>query len=137
TFRRAETAPFVAFWTTLIVVALPAAPLVFAPLASLTGVDGLYAAPLAPAIGTIESVFLVDRHRISQNRFRPVIAVDAEQARLILVAPRVAAGTALTAILVGKRGVMVVRLPALRRVPSVTGLAEKAGLSDVERRYML
>lgn len=137
TFRLAATAQFVAFCKTLIGAALPAAPLVFAPLASLTGVDGLYAAPLAPAIGTIESVFLVDRHRISENRFRPVIAVDTEQARLILVAPRVAPGTALTTVLVGKRGVMVARLPALRRVPSVTGLAEKAGLSDIERRYIL
>jgi GT2 family glycosyltransferase len=137
TFRLAAAEEFVAFCKTLIEAALPAAPLVFAPLASLTGVDGLYVAPPAPAIGPIESVFLVDRHRISENRFPPVIADDAEQARLILIAPRVAPGAVLTAILVGKRGVTLARLPALHQVPSVTGLAEKAGLSDVERRYVL
>src|SRR5437667_271027 len=80
----AATEQFVTFCKTLISIALPAEALMFRPLASLTSSDGLYSAPCSPAMGAIESVYLVDRQRIAENRFRPVVVRGNSQAHMAL-----------------------------------------------------
>ena len=136
TFRLAVTEQFVAFCNTLIGAALPTDGLVFSPLASLTGADGLYSIPIHPAIGIVEAVYLIDRHRVSENRFRPVVGRGTGQARMTLVAPSMP-GINRTVVLVGKLGALLAKLPPLHQVPSVTSLAEKSALTDVERNYVL
>ncbi len=136
TFRLAATEQFVTFCKTLISIALPAEALMFRPLASLTSSDGLYSAPCSPAMGAIESVYLVDRYRIAENRFRPVVVRGNSQTHMALALSGVSS-IEQTAVLVGKGGAILAKLAPLNQVPSVTGLAEQAALSDVERSYVL
>ncbi len=134
--RLSNDATFRGFCRSLIRAALPPdTPLRLASRARLVGNSALYSAACPPSLGGFETVYLVDETGISENRFRPAIAIVGNESRLLLVAPL--ASAIATAILVGRDGAALAVLPSIADAPGVTELTGEAVLRGPERRYVL
>lgn len=136
--RLSNDGRFVAFCAALARAALPADLLSFAPRCRLIAANALYSA-VSPAavIGAIETVYLMDDRRVTENRFRAAIGSVGGETRLLLAAPFGPSRRATAAVLVGEAGARLAMIPAVSDVPGMMELTGDATLSGTERRYVL
>jgi GT2 family glycosyltransferase len=135
--RLSSDVVFKGFCRTLIRSALSTEALAFRPRARLTGITALYVAPTSPAIGTVETVYLMDERGITENRFRPAVARVGQESRLLLVAPLAASNEIVAAVLIGHDGAALAAIPASLDPPGIMELAGDMALRGPERRYVL